>query len=60
MFVLHCPTCARNYLVGRRSIETTPAADGQPATMLATCPSGHVHEVRMRGGRLVPVEVLAA
>ena len=60
MFVIHCPTCRRDYLVGRRSLETTPAAAGNPSAVLGRCPEGHVHEVRLRGGRFVPVQVLAA
>ena len=47
MFVIHCTTCDRDYLVGTRSIHTFEnGPDGPVAT--ARCPQGHVHEVRFR------------
>ncbi len=49
MFVIHCSTCGRDYLVGTRSILSfTNGPDGPVAT--ARCAEGHVHEVRFRSG----------
>ena len=44
---MHCTTCARDYLVGTRSLVDFRNGPDGPVAM-ARCPQGHVHEVRFR------------